>query len=165
MIVRLLSLFVLLMVSTPALAGKIAVVDFQRAVQETTEGKAAQDRLDTMYATRKQEIDRLKSELDKEVADYQSRALILSEDARKQAESDLATKQQTFEQTYSQYQQEMQQTYYQLLQGLDEKMRAMVEKIAKEKGYDLVLDQAAVVYFQGDTIDMTNELIQRYNAQ
>jgi Skp family chaperone for outer membrane proteins len=64
-----------------------------------------------------------------------------------------------------QYQQEMQQTYFTLLSDLDEKMRALTEKIAKEKAYDLVLDRAAVVYSGGETIDMTDELIKRYNAQ
>jgi outer membrane protein len=155
----------LCLVSFPAFAGKVAVVDFQRAVTETTEGKAAQDKLDTMYSTRKAEIDRMQADLEKQLADYQSRALILSEDARAATERDLGTKQQNFQQTYAQYQQEMQETYYQLLQGLDEKMRAMTEQIAKEKGYDVVLDRAAVVYMGGETVDMTDDLITRYNAQ
>ena len=63
-----------------------------------------------------------------------------------------------------QYQQEMQQNYYTLLQDLDTKMRALTATIAKEKGYSLVLDSAAVVYSGGDTVDMTNELIKRYNG-
>ncbi len=149
----------------PAFAGGIAVVDFQRAVTETTEGKEAQTRLDTMYSSRKTEVDKLRVELEKELADYQSRALILSDEARATAERDLVAKQQRFEGLYTQYQQEMQQTYYTLLQALDEKMRALTEKIAKEKGYDVVLDRAAVVYNGGTTIDMTDDLIKRYNAQ
>jgi outer membrane protein len=165
MIARWFLFVVMLLVATPAWAYKVAVVDFQRAVTETTEGKAAQQRLDQMYATRKAEIDKLRTELEKELKDYQSRSLILSEDARMQAERDLMAKQQRFEQTYGQYTQEMQETYFMLLQGLDEKMRALVEKIAREQKYDLVLDQAAVVYFGGETIDMTDELIKRYNAQ
>ena len=163
--VRYFLVLVALLVSFPAFAGKIAVVDFQRAVTETTEGKAAQERLDTMYSSRKAEIDKLRTDLEKDITDYQSRALILSDEARAQAERDLASKQQRYEGLYMQYQQEMQQTYFTLLSDLDEKMRALTEKIAKEKAYDLVLDRAAVVYSGGETIDMTDELIKRYNAQ
>ena len=74
-------------------------------------------------------------------------------------------KQQRFQQMYMQYEQEMQSTYYQLLADLDAKMRTLTEKIAKEKSYSLVVDKAAVVYVGSDTIDMTNDLIQRYNQQ
>lgn len=159
------TLLIALFVATPAMAGALAVVDFQRAVNETEEGQAAQTRLDTMYGTRKAEIERLQTELEKEIEDYQARAMILSEDARADAEQNLMVKQQRFEATYMQYQQEMQQTYLTLLQDLDQKMRTLSEAIAKEKQYDLVLDRAAVIYVGGATVDMTDELIRRYNAQ
>lgn len=153
-----------LFVSTNAYAGKIAVVDFERAVTETKEGKAAQARLDSMYASRKQEIKKLQDGLQKDMDDYQSRSMILSDDAKAEAEKKLQAKQQTFQDTYQRYQSEMQQTYQTLLQDLDQKMRKMTQQIAKEKGYDLVIDKAAVVYVGGDTIDMTDQLITRYDA-
>lgn len=165
MFARLFAVLFLLSVSFPAFAGKIAIVDFQRAVTETEEGKSAQKKLDTMYASRKAEIERLQGELQRQVTDYQQRALILSESARAEEEKKLAAQQQKFESTYTQYQQEMQQTYYTLLQDLDNKMRALVDKIAKEKGFDLVVDRAAVVYHGGETVDMTDELIRRYNTK
>lgn len=142
----------------------VAVVDFQRAVTETDEGKAAQTKLDTMYATRKSEIEKLQSDLEKEFKEYEQKALILSDDARKEAEQNLLVKQQRFESTYGQYQQEMQQAYFTLLQELDNQMRTLSASIAKEKTYCLVLDKAAVVYAGGEAIEMTDELIRRYNA-
>jgi outer membrane protein len=165
MFARWIVLFSLLLVAAPAWAGKIAVVDFQRAVTETTEGKAAQTKLDTMMASKKSDLDKMQADFQAKLNDYDSRALILSPDAKKAAESDLQTRQQKLQQTLMQYQNEMQQTYMSLLQDLDEKMRTLTEKIAKEKGYDLVLDRAVVVYMGGDTVDMTDELIKRYNAK
>lgn len=156
--------FSFVVAAAPAWASGIAVVDFQRAVMETTDGKAAQDKLDTMYASRKSEIDKLRSDLEGDFADYQARQMILSDEARAETEKGLVEKQQKFEAKYGQYQEEMQKTYYALLQDLDEKMRILCEKIAKEKTYDVVLDRAAVVYAGGTTIDMTDELIRRYNA-
>ena len=147
-----------------AWAGGIAVIDFQRAVNETNEGKAAQSKLDTMYASRKSEIETKRNELEAEFKDFQSRAMILSEAARGEEEQKLGMKQQQFQQLYMQYEQEMQQQYMQLLQNLDTKMRSVSEKLAKEKGYDLVIDKAAVVYVGGSTVDMTDALVTRYNA-
>ena len=151
--------------ASEAVAGTIAVVDFQRAVNETDEGKNAQQKLDTMFNSRKSEIDKKQKELEAEFQDFQSRAMILSESARAEAEQELLGKQQRFQQLYMQYEQEMQQTYYTMLQDLDTKMRAISEKLAKDKGYDLVIDRAAVVYMGGDTVDMTDELVKRYNTE
>jgi outer membrane protein len=159
-----LALAVGLLFSVPALAGQIAVVDFQKAVTQTVEGKAAQSKIDTMYQSRKQEIDKIRTDLEAAVQDYQSRAMILSEQARSDTEAKLGQQQQDFETKYQQYQQELQQTYGQLLQDLDQKMRALVVVIAKEKGYTMVMDQAAVVYTGADVYDMTNDLVSRYDA-
>jgi Skp family chaperone for outer membrane proteins len=162
---RILVLLVALFVAVPAWAGTIAVVDFQRAVTETDEGKSAQARLDAMYSTRKTEIDNMRVSLESELKDFQARAMILSEEARAEQEQTLYMKQQQFQQTYMTYQQEMQQNYYTLLQDLDTKMRALTATIGRERNYDLVIDMAAVVYVGPGTVDMTDELIQRYNQQ
>ncbi len=162
--IRIFAVAIALFMAIPALAADIAIVDFERAVNETTEGKAAQQRLDTMYSSRKNEIERMRDEYQKLVEDYEARALILSDSARQDAETELLRKQQEFEAKYMGYQQEMQQTYLTLLQDLDQKMRSLTEEIAAEKGYDVVLDKAAVVYYGGEAIDMTDSLIARYNA-
>lgn len=142
----------------------LAVVDFEKAVTETREGKQAQTRLDAMFSSKKSEIDKMRADLEAEFQDYQGRAMILSEDARAETERGLMQKQQTFEQTYQRHQAEMQQTYYELLQGLDQKMRAMTEQIARDKGCQVVLDKAAVVYIGAGATDLTVDLIQKYDA-
>ena len=164
MLRKLLCSVFLVLIALPAWAGGIAVVDFQRAVTETEEGKSAQKKIDAMYLSRKTEIERLKTDLDSKIKDYQARALILSEEARSQEEQKLGGQQQQFEQTYMQYQQEVQQTYMTLLQDLDEKMRTIAQALAKEKGYSVVLDSAAIVYHGADVADMTDPLVQRYNS-
>lgn len=162
--IRTLSALFALSLSIDALAAGIAVVDFQRAVTQTDEGKAAQAKIDTMYMSRKQEIEKLRTDLEAAVQDYQSRAMILSDTARADTEKKLAMQQQAFEQKYTGYQSELQQTYGTLLEELDGKMRTMVQTIAKEKAYSVVLDAAAVVYMGSDVTDMTNELVTRYNT-
>jgi outer membrane protein len=162
--IRTLTALFALSVSIDAFAGGIAVVDFQRAVTQTDEGKAAQAKIDTMYMTRKQEIDKLRTDFETAVQDYQSRAMILSDAARAETEKKLAMQQQAFEQKYMGYQSEIQQTYNTMLQDLDGKMRTLVQTIAKEKSYSVVLDAAAVVYQGSDVVDMTNELVTRYNV-
>lgn len=162
---RQIALLLVLLCATVAEAGTIAVVDFERAVNETEEGKAAQSQLESMYASRKTELDSMRVDLEKEFADYQQRATVMSDTARKEAEAGIVAKQERFQQLYMQYEQEMQTTYYQLLADLDTKMRALTTTIAREKAFDLVVDKAAVVYVGGSTVDLTDDLIKRYNSK
>jgi outer membrane protein len=163
--VRLLAMIVVLFAALPALAGGIATVDLQRAVNETTEGRNAQQTLDSMYSARQAEIERKGTELQKAAKDYEARRMVLSEDARKSEEAKLMRQQQELMGLQQQYEAEMQKQYWGLLEGLVEKLRVLAEKIGKEKGYDLVLDSGVVVYSGGSTADITDDLIRRYNAQ
>lgn len=164
MVVRLFVVLFALLCALPAQAGTIAVIDFQRAVVETDEGKSAQTRIDTMYESRRGEIERMRSELEREAQEFQSQAMILADSARAEREQALIAKNQRFQQTAMQYETELQQTYGMLLQELDQKMRSLAITIAKEKGYDMVLDMGAVVYVGSGAVDMTDELVQKYNA-
>src|SRR5690606_790845 len=96
MLRALIACFVLL-AATPAFAGPIAVVDFQRAVTETDQGKAAQKKIDDMYESRRGEIERMQSDLEKQIQDFQARAMILSDQARAEQEQQLMLKQQQFQ--------------------------------------------------------------------
>lgn len=152
------------MVPSRAFATKICVVDFQRAVTETTEGKAAQAKIDSMYASRKGELERMEAELQKAIEDYQKRAAILSNEARASEEQKLALQQRTFEQTYLQFQQEMQQSYVAQLQDLDTKMRTVAGQVGKEATCSIVVDSAVVVYSGTDVVDVTTTLVNKYNT-
>ena len=50
---RRLLIFALMMVASPAFANKLCVVDFQKAIADTNEGKAAQRKLDDMTSSKR----------------------------------------------------------------------------------------------------------------
>jgi len=157
-------LLIALLVTFPAQAAKIAVVDFQRAVIETNEGKAATARIETMYQNRIAEMTRVENEIKKDYEDYQSRAMILSPEAQQDAQMQIRAKEQRYLEMQAQYQQELQQAQGQALMDLSEKIKTVAESLGKEKGFDLVVE-ASVVLYAGDNVpDLTTELVNRYNA-
>ena len=153
----------LLFVALPAHAGS-CVVDFQTAVTETEEGKAAQKRIDAMLESRRNEVTKMQADFEQEVKDLQSRAMILSDDARAEAEQALMAKQARLQQTAMQYESELGQTYNVLLSELDQKMRSLAITIAKEKNCDMLIDAGAVVYTGPAVSDVTTELVSKYNS-
>ena len=153
----------LLLFGTPAFASKICVVDFQTAVTETNEGKSAQKRLDNMYASKRGELERMQTDLQKAATDLQSRRSILSPDALQKEEQGLMMKQAEFEQTYLRFQEEFQANYGKMLSELDTKMRAVAGETAKANSCSILLDKAAVVYAGSDVSDVSSALVSRYN--
>lgn len=167
MLSRLLSVFVLMF----AFAGsafaqaKIATVDFQKALENVSEGATAKARLEGMFSEKKAALEKMATQLKAQQTELEKQSVILSDAAK-------AQKQKEFETLYMQYQQaaavadgEMQQAYMGAMETLIEKMRKLTQTIAAEKGYTLVIEvnEGGVVY-TSPTIDITSELITRYNA-
>ena len=169
MLARLASLLMMVFAMTfasPALAqsaAKIGVVDFQSAIQQTKEGQAALKKLDTAYQQKKTAIAAMETQLRQMQSDYEKQASILADSARKAKEQELLAAQSQYQQAYQQSEQEMQALYGQLMQNLLDKMKMICTQIGKEKGYTLIIEKGAVV-FSTDAIDLTSELVKRYDS-
>ena len=144
---------------------KVAVVDFQRALNEVKEAEGVRKKLEGMYGERKGTIEKMQKTLEGQRAELEKQSAILSDAARTQKEQEFYRAQMEFQQTYGRYESEMQQAYYSAMEQFIEKMRKIAVAIGQERGYTLVLEatEGGVVYY-APTIDVTEELIKRYNA-
>jgi outer membrane protein len=144
---------------------KIAVVNFQKALDSVNEAASVRSSLEKMYSDRKATIEKMKTSLESSVADYQKQEMLLSDSAKEQKQKELYQKQAEFAQTQARYEGEMQEAYATAMQKFIDKMKTIAGSIGKERGYNLVLEttEGGVVY-SDSTIDITDELIRRYNA-
>ena len=167
MFARLLSLFALLFAfAGPALAEqKIGTVDFQRALDNVAEGAAAKKRLEGMFSEKKAALATMEQQLKTMDAELLKQAAVLSDAAKQQKAQEFYKLQMQYQQSASVAEGEMQQAYMGAMETLIEKMKKLTQTIAAEKGYTLVVEvnEGGVVYYS-PTIDMTQELITRYNA-
>ncbi len=148
---------------------KVGVVDLQRALNEVREGELAQARLKGMYDAKLASLKQMEADLQARAAEFEKQSAILSEAARQAKQNELMQQQMVFQQTYMQAEGEMQQELAQMTQTLVTKMKAVAAEIGKERGYTMILDVGGaegfnVVYHQ-DGMDLTTELIKRYDAQ
>lgn len=152
---------------------KIAVVDFQKALDTVKEGEAARAKLEGMYESKRKQIEQMEVDLQAKAAELEKQAVILSEDALQQKQRALYEEQMRFQQIYMQSEQEMQVAYAQVMEDIVQKMKAICVKIGQERGYTLILETgqqgvlmgAGGVVYAGGATDITGELITRYNAQ
>jgi outer membrane protein len=169
MLQRFFALFALLFAFAGAASAadvKIATVDFQRALLEVNEGASAKTRLESMYAEKKAAVEKMRTNLQKMQDDLEKQSVILSDAARKQKEDEFNTAQAQYAQAAQRSEGEFQQAYYGAMESLTEKMKKIASDIGNERGYTLVLEtNTGGVVFSSPTIDITDELIKRYNAQ
>ena len=145
---------------------KLASVDYQRALENVAEGESARKKLEAMFQTKKTAIEQMKTKLDAMQSDYQKQSVLLSDAAKKEKEDAINLAGMQFQQAYEQSQGEMQQSYQNTMDTLITKMKAITQTIATERAYTLVIEvnEGGVVY-SAPSIDITDELIKRYNAQ
>ena len=145
---------------------KLASVDYQRALESVSEGESARKRLESMFQTKKTALAKMKSNLDAMQADYQKQSVLLSDSAKKEKEDAINMAAMQFQQAYQQSEGEMQQAYQGAMESLIAKMKSITQSIATERAYTLVIEvnEGGVVY-TAPSIDITDELIKRYNAQ
>ncbi|MSP55507.1 MAG: OmpH family outer membrane protein [Myxococcales bacterium] len=145
---------------------KLASVDYQKALESVTEGESARKKLESMFQSKKSAIEKLKSNFDAMQADYQKQSVLLSDSAKREKEDAINLAGMQFQQAYQQSEGEMQQAYQGAMEQLIAKMKTITMSIASERAYTLVIEinEGGVVY-ASPTIDITDELIKRYNAQ
>jgi len=145
---------------------KLATADFERAMNEVAEGAQAKARLDSMFSERKAAVDKLRTAFEAKSAEYQKQQMLYSDTTRAQKEEELNMLGLQYQQAAAQAEGEMQQAYMGTMQSLAEKMRKICQTIATERQYTVVLEasQGAVIYAT-PSVDITDELIKRYNAQ
>lgn len=144
---------------------KVAVVDLQRCLNESRMGKKYKAEFTA-------EADRRKAELEKEEADLKAlreelekQGLVLSETARAEKEREYKERLEAFKAKFQESQQALQRKDQELTRRILKDLQKVVRELGETEGYTLILErQEAGVLFAPKAIDITDEVIRRYDA-
>jgi outer membrane protein len=145
---------------------KIGYVDLQKALNESEAGqkakevfKAEVDRMEQSLEKRKNEVTKLKDELEK-------KGLLLKEEERDSLERDYRQKLRDFERQYKDSQQELQIKDRELTGRILEELRQVLRDMGEQGNYTLILEgNNTVVLYGSKAIDLTETVIKTYNAK
>lgn len=145
---------------------KIAYVDIATVMAELPEAQDAQRMLDNLVDNWQKELDALEKEWQTKFEDYDKRKLILTDQGRANAERELqALDAQIMQFRESKFGQdgELFIKEEELMRPIQNMVFEQVEFLAKEKGYDYVIDKSsgASLLYANDKLDLTQELITR----
>jgi len=143
---------------------KIGFIDVQRAISESQAGKRAKDRFQAQVKKaeadllkEKQELERLKSELDK-------KGPLLKEDERRNLEGDLQRRYVNYQRTMTDQQQELRQREGEMTGDILKELEKIVNEVGKAEKFTLILERSQILY-SDQAIDITTKVIDLYNSR
>ncbi len=160
----LLAFAVAVSVATPSLAeGKVAVVDLQRALNEVEEGASAKAALKKEFDAKQKQLDQRQTELKGMKDELDAQVTMMTPEKKQEKVADLQKKLLEVQQLYYTLQQDLSKREQEATAKIFEKMGVILRSMGEEDGYDAILERSAAPYFK-PSLDVTNELIRRYNA-
>ena len=145
---------------------KIAVVDLDQAINATDQGKKAREEL---QGKQKQAEGQLKPMYERGKAlaeEIQSKRFVLSEDALRQKQLDLAEIQSDLRAKGAELEGQFKVDYERLVGPLRDKLLGIITDFGKEQGYTLILERntPGVIYTK-EALDITDQVVQRFNKK
>jgi len=144
---------------------KLGYVDLQRALMEVEDGKKAKKQLENMKTDRQQKLDARQNELRDMQKSLEAQQAFMQEDVKRQKQQEFAQKLQQLQATYVNLQKELAAEEAKLTKGIYDRMGRILNKIGKKDSYTMILEKSqSSVLWAPRHLDLTNDLIRRYNA-
>ena len=151
---------------TSAAEVKLGFIDMQKAIQATAAGKKAKESLDGEYQKRKGSLDKRKADIEKMGQDLEKKKTVLSEEVLGKKQMELQEEMMKFQKTVAENQLEIQKKEEELVKPILNKMKTIIEKVAQEKGYSMVIENKGQnVLFASKDADLTDEVVKVYEKE
>ena len=144
--------------------GRLAVIDVQKVLTQSTQGKAAYERLKKMQDDRIARAQKMDEEIKALENDVNTKKMSLSEEKLNDLNKQISDK-KIAEQRYAQdADREVGEARDRELQALEAKIKPVIDQIGKEMGLAAIFNkfESGLVY-ASDAIDITDNVIKRFN--
>ena len=156
-----------LLVAVPAFAQvKIGVVDLQKAVASTKEGKRAKDKLEKIAQKKQDELDKKVEEIRKMEEELKKQLPVMTDKGKQEMLEKYRAAGMNLQELYVENQSYLAKKRAELLEPILTKMGTIIQDLALSDGFTFILDQSdgTVLYFEPST-DLTARIIKLYNAK
>lgn len=157
-------------VSAPLLRAQVsnvAVVDFERAVVESVEGKKASDKFNVTLKAKQADVEKRQRDLEESQKKLANGTITLSATAKADLQRDIDRKTTELQRLNDDTQKELQGLRDELLRPIAERATAALNAMAAAEGYTLVIDISNPennVIWANPKNDITAELIKRIDT-
>jgi outer membrane protein len=144
---------------------KIGVIDFQKILETSNSGKLARDKINEHG--RKMEVDLKKKgeKIEESKKKLEREALVMSNEMRAEREREIRISINDFKSLQKKYMADFKEQEKELVTRIQKELLKIVAKMGKKEGFLLILEkrESGIIY-SPDTIDISDRVIQEYNA-
>ena len=151
--------------SAQGASGKIGVINIQESIGKSGEGKKAFAELQKKYQPREQDLQRQQQDISALQDQLQKQAMTLSDEERARLSRDLEEKQKILKRASEDANTDFQGDSQEVIRRVGQKMLRVISEYAQQNSFVLVIDDAQIpVYYAAKEIDLTDEIVKRYDA-
>lgn len=160
-----LATFSLLGVSRAQAQTKIGLVDMQKAIQSSKDGKKAKTELEGEFEKKKKELQKKEGDLKKMGEDLEKKKSVLSEEALNKKQAEFQEEMMKYREGVQKSQMEIQKKERDLTAPILEKMKKVIDKVAKAKGLNMVIELTPMVLYSEAALDITDDVLKAFEDQ
>jgi outer membrane protein len=143
---------------------KLAHVNLQKALNESTAGAKAKEELKQEFERFEAELNAKQEEIKKLKEEIEKKGSVWTKEAREAKEREALSKGQELQKQYVQYSEELNKKKLQREEKILEELRDVIRRLAKEGGYTFVFESSmGGILYSPDEADLTDEVIKEYN--
>jgi len=147
-------------------AQRYCVIDSKYILERVKDYKDAQSILDKQSKIWQNEIDNQMADVDRMYKSYQAERAMLSDDVRKKREDEITQKEKSARDMQKQrfgYEGDLFKRRQELIKPIQDRVYTAVQKVATNKGYDIVLDKAGGVtlFYANPTLDRSDDVLKQ----
>ncbi|WP_043766397.1 OmpH family outer membrane protein [Algiphilus aromaticivorans] len=145
-----------------ASAVEIGTVRAQEVVQQSPQYEEAEQRMRSDFEERASTLQAEARQLQSDIETFQKEADLMAADARQEQEQELTTRQRDFQLKQKQFREDVSNRERELFEELMGEVRDIIEKVAREKGLDLIVSDPV---YAKPSMDLTDEVLRRLSQQ
>ena len=143
---------------------KIGVIDLQRCLHESMEGKKATELLKKKKAELQRKLDKKQQELLEMRQEFEKQSMMLSMDAQENKRKDVERKTRELEYYLRDLNEEMTRAEEREKKRIFGELGTVIEELGGKGGYELILEKrAGGVLYRDQAVDITDQVIKAYD--
>ena len=145
---------------------KVGIIHIQNAIISTKDGQKAAKDLQDKFAPTRARLEKKQADVESDRSKLSQGSNAMSAEQKEKLMRDIDQKTKALNRDTEDAQAELDQEQGKLMQELGQRIMAVIDKYAKDKGYSLILDvssQQTPVLFAVDDINITTDIIKLYD--
>jgi outer membrane protein len=145
---------------------KVGIIHIQNAIVQTKDGQKAAAEIESRFTPKRKALEQKQADLQQSQEQYRKGANTMSEEARNKLARDIDQRQKLLQRDADDAQAELEQEQGKVLQDLGQRMMAIIDKYATDRGFALILDVSSPqtpVLYASNSIDITKDIIELYD--